>query len=85
MNAIGDTPDVAALIAPRRLHFNFGETDRGTPIQDVPWSMEIIERAYQSMHAEAKFSYYIETGSGHVLSSEMWKRTRETFAGELKA
>lgn len=85
LGAIGDTPDVAALIAPRRLHLNFGETDGGTPIEDVPWSLEIIERAYQSVHAEDKFSSYIEQGSGHVLSEEMWNRTRDAFAGELKA
>ncbi|MBW3542376.1 MAG: dienelactone hydrolase family protein, partial [Planctomycetes bacterium] len=31
----GDTPDVAALIAPRPLHLNFGENDGGSPIDEV--------------------------------------------------
>lgn len=30
----GDTPDIAALIAPRALHLNFGEQDAGSPIQE---------------------------------------------------
>ncbi|MBD3674716.1 MAG: acetylxylan esterase [Planctomycetaceae bacterium] len=79
----GDTPDIAALIAPRRLHFNFGETDRGTPIEDVPWSMEVIEKAYQSMHAEEKLSWFIEPETGHVLSAAMWDKTKQALASEL--
>ncbi len=31
----GDTPDIAGLIAPRRLHLNFGEKDDGSPIAEV--------------------------------------------------
>lgn len=80
----GDTPDIVALIAPRALHMNFGEKDGGTPIADVPWSVEIIERAYQAQHAEDKFSYLIEEGVGHVLSDAMWERTKEFFSKHLK-
>jgi dienelactone hydrolase len=79
----GDTPDIAALVAPRALHLNFGELDRGSPIQEVRQGVETIERAYQAVHAEKKFSYFIEPETGHVLSSEMWKRTREFFARHL--
>jgi len=80
----GDTHDIAALIAPRALHLNFGELDRGTPIEDVPDSIRTIARAYASMHAEKQFTHYIEKGTGHVLSDEMWKRTKDTFAKYLK-
>jgi dienelactone hydrolase len=83
LHQFGDTPDIAALIAPRALHLNFGETDGGSPIEFVRKGLPIIERTYQSMHAEKKFSYYIEKGAGHVLSDEMWRRTREFFAREL--
>jgi dienelactone hydrolase len=31
----GDTPDIAALIAPRPLLMNFGENDTGSPIEEV--------------------------------------------------
>ena len=31
----GDTPDICSLIAPRALHLNFGETDGGSPIDEV--------------------------------------------------
>jgi len=80
----GDTPDIAALIAPRALHMNFGENDGGSPIEDVRWGVEIIKRAYESQHAEKNFSHYIEEGSGHVLSDEMWKRTKDFFVKHLK-
>ena len=79
----GDTPDVAALIAPRALHMNFGEKDAGCPIDEVRRGVETILRAYERHGAESNFSYYIEEGAGHVLSKEMWLRTREFFARHL--
>ena len=79
----GDTPDIAGLIAPRPLLLNFGEKDGGSPIDEVRRGVEVIGDAYMAMHAEDKFSYYIEEGSGHVLSDEMWKRTREWFGKHL--
>jgi len=81
----GDTPDIAALIAPRALHLNFGEKDGGTPIEDVPDAVKTIEKSYASMHAEKNFTYYIEKNSGHVLSDEMWKRTKAVFAKHLRS
>ncbi|MDP7206168.1 MAG: alpha/beta hydrolase family protein [Pirellulaceae bacterium] len=80
----GDTPDIAALIAPRPLHMNFGETDGGSPIDEVRRGVKVIARAYEAQHAEKNFSYYIEEGSGHVLSDAMWKRTSEFFDRHLR-
>ena len=79
----GDTPDIAALIAPRALHLNFGENDGGSPIDEVRAGIEIISRAYEGIHAEKNFSHFIEPATGHVLSEEMWKRTRNFFARHL--
>ena len=79
----GDTPDIAALIAPRPLLLNFGETDSGSPIDEVRAGIDIIRRAYDSIHAEANFQAYIEPGTGHVLSDEMWRRTTAWFAKHL--
>ena len=79
----GDTPDIAALIAPRPLHMNFGETDGGSPIDEVRRGVEVISRAYESVHAEKNFTYFIEPETGHVLSEEMWNRTRKFFARHL--
>ncbi|MCH8244069.1 MAG: dienelactone hydrolase family protein [Planctomycetes bacterium] len=81
----GDTPDIAALIAPRALHLNFGDQDGGSPIDEVRAGLKIIETAYASMHAEKNFSHYIEEGTGHVLSDEMWKRTKAVFQQHLKS
>jgi len=82
--AHGDTPDIAALIAPRALHLNFGELDGGSPIQEVREGVQRIARAYHEAGAAEQFSSWIEDGAGHVLSPEMWRRTREWFARHLK-
>ncbi len=79
----GDTPDIAALIAPRPLLMNFGETDGGSPIDEVRAGIEIIQRAYDSVHAGDKFSPFIEANIGHVLSETMWQRTKDWFAKHL--
>lgn len=75
----GDTPDVAALVAPRALHLNFGENDGGSPIREVREGVATIARAYEKSGATGNFSHYIEQGAGHVLSDEMWRRTRAWF------
>ena len=79
-----DTPDIAALIAPRPMHLNFGEKDGGSPIDEVRRGVKIIEHAYQAQHAEKHFTHYIELGSGHILSDKMWQLTREHFSQHLK-
>lgn len=81
----GDTPDMAGLIAPRALHLNFGETDGGSPIKEVREGIKTIAVAYDKAGASGQFSSYIEKDSGHILSEEMWKRTRGVFARHLKA
>ena len=79
----GDTPDIAALIAPRALHLNFGETDGGSPIDEVRRGIDVIRKSYESVHAESKFSWFIEPDTGHVLSDKMWARTKAFFAKHL--
>jgi hypothetical protein len=61
------------------LHLNFGEKDGGSPIEEVREGVKTIARSYQQSNAPEKFSYWIEEGAGHVLSEEMWARTREKF------
>jgi dienelactone hydrolase len=80
----GDTPDMAGLIAPRALHLNLGETDGGSPIEEARAGIETIARAYERAGAADKFTHFIEPGTGHVLSAEMWRRARECFAKYLK-
>jgi hypothetical protein len=79
----GDTPDIAALIAPRALHLNLGENDKGSPIEYAKAGIRRIEQAYARQGASAQFSYFIEPGTGHVLSDEMWRRAQEFFARHL--
>lgn len=79
----GDTPEIAGLIAPRALHLNFGAKDDGSPIQEVRAGIRTIARAYEQAGAADRFSYYIEEGAGHVLSTEMWRRARDWFREHL--
>lgn len=81
----GDTPDIAALIAPRALHLNFGETDAGSPIEEVRQGIETIRRAYQAVHKEENFTYFIEPDTGHVLSDAMWIRVKRHFEKHLRS
>lgn len=83
LHQYGDTPDIAALIAPRPLHLNLGETDRGSPIEEARAGIDTIAKAYQSVHAEDKFTWFVQPKTGHVLSPEMWTRVRDTFAKYL--
>jgi len=80
----GDTPDVAALIAPRALHLNLGESDGGSPIKEAREGVKRIGQAYAAAGAAGKFSHFIEAGAGHVLSDEMWRRAREWFHKHLR-
>ena len=80
----GDTPDIVALIAPKPLHMNFGELDGGSPIEDVRAGMRIITQAYTNIGVTQNFSYYIENGSGHILSETMWEKTIQWFDKYLK-
>ena len=80
----GDTPDIVALIAPRALHLNFGEKDAGSPIEEVREGIKTVARGYQEAEAPEQFSYWIEEGAGHVLSEQMWRRTRTGFQQHLR-
>lgn len=79
----GDTPEIAALIAPRALHLNLGEKDGGSPIKYARAGVARIRQAYQGAGAEQQFSAFIQPDTGHVLSPEMWARTRDFFARHL--
>jgi dienelactone hydrolase len=79
----GDTPDIAALIAPRPLLLNFGELDKGSPIAEVRTGVETIAKAYREAGHPEAFESFIEPGAGHVLSPAMWEQTRRWFARHL--
>jgi len=83
LDAYGDTPNIAALIAPRPLHLNFGELDNGSPIEEVKQGIGVIAEAYAQQNASDNFSYYIEAGSGHILSNDMWEQTKACFGHYL--
>lgn len=79
----GDTPDIAGLTAPRVLHLNFGETDSGSPIEEVRTGIRTLAKAYAAAGAADRFTHFIEPEVGHVLSEQMWERTRAVFGKHL--
>lgn len=79
----GDTPDIAAMIAPRPLHLNFAELDTGSPIEEVREGIATIERAYRAAGQAENFTSYVEEGAGHVLSESMWQRVVRFFQRHL--
>ena len=79
----GDTPDIAALTAPRALHLNLGETDRGTPIKEARAGVKKIAKAYAEAGMSENFSAFIEKDTGHVLSDKMWTKTKDFFSKHL--
>jgi len=81
----GDVPDMAALIAPRVLHLNLGELDAGTPLAEAKQGIETIRRAYEAVHAEDRFTWFIEPAVGHELSPVMWEHVRTTFNKHLQS
>ena len=83
LHQFGDTPNIAGLIAPRALHLNFGETDGGSPIEEVKSGIEKISAAYKTANAESQFTWFIEPETGHVLSPAMWDKTKSFFAQHL--
>lgn len=80
----GDTPEIAALIAPRALHLNFGEMDSGSPIESVKRGLTRIAEVYKKAGVPENFTSYIEPGAEHVLSDAMWQQVKECFAKHLK-
>ena len=83
IHAHGDTPDIAGLIAPRALHLNLGEKDRGSPIPEVQEGVKTIAKAYEKAGAPKNFSAFIEPDVGHVLSEKMWEKTKKFFVRHL--
>lgn len=83
--AYGDTPEIAALIAPRALHLNLGENDGGSPIEHARAGVERIASVYASLNASDQFSSFIEPDTGHVLSEAMWEKTKHWFEKHLKS
>jgi dienelactone hydrolase len=81
----GDTPEIVSLIAPRALHLNLGEKDAGSPIKHAEEGIKRITKAYQKLNAEDQFSAFIQKDTGHVLSPEMWHKTKTFFEKHLKS
>ena len=79
----GDTPDIVALIAPRRLHLNLGGKDTWSPVADVRRALPRMQKAWADAGAADKFSIFIEDDQGHVLSDAMWERVKSTFKSDL--
>ncbi len=81
----GDTPEIAALIAPRALHLNLGEKDAGSPIESASHGIQRIAEVYKTAGASDNFSFFIEPDTGHVLTEAMWHQVKGCFSKHLKS
>lgn len=81
----GDTPEIAALSAPRALHLNLGANDAGSPIEHAREGIHRIAQAYADVNASDQFSCFIEADVGHALSDAMWRKTLAWFSRHLRA
>ncbi|XOV94073.1 MAG: dienelactone hydrolase family protein [Bacteroidota bacterium] len=81
----GDTPEIAALIAPRALHLNLGEKDSGSPIESATRGVQRIAEVYQKAGVPDSFTYFIEPDTGHVLTEAMWEHVKTAFDRHLKS
>ena len=81
----GDTPEIAALIAPRALHLNLGEKDSGSPIESATRGVHRIAEVYKQAGVPDNFSFFIEPDTGHVLTDAMWQNVKVCFARHLKS
>lgn len=81
----GDTPEIAALIAPRALHLNLGENDSGSPIESATRGIQRIAEVYKQAGVSDNFSYFIEPDTGHVLTEIMWEHVKVCFDQHLKS
>jgi len=70
----GDIPQIVALIAPKALLINLGEEDKGSPIAAAQAGVEHVARVYAEAGYAQRFSSFVEAGTGHVLSKQMWNR-----------
>ena len=59
--------------------FDFGETDSGSPIEEVRAGVKTIAAAYEAAGAADRFTSLIEPDTGHVLSPAMWEQVETTF------
>ena len=80
----GDTPEIAALTAPRALLLNLGEKDSGSPIDSARKGVNRIAKAYAQQGAADRFQVFIEPDTGHILSDAMYEQTRNWFAKHLR-
>lgn len=85
LGQIGDIPEYVSLIAPRRLHLNFGAADPLNPIDYIEEELPRIAAAYKSAGAGEAFSWYIDREAGHELSEGMKTRMLEVFRIHLQA
>lgn len=81
----GDTPEIAALIAPRALHLNLGEKDTGSPIESATRGVQRIAEVYRKAGVSDNFTYFIEPDTGHVLTEAMWEHVKICFNQNLRS
>jgi dienelactone hydrolase len=70
-----DTEAVVALIAPRPVLFQTGDSDGGSPVDGIRAIEAAVRPVYRLYGRDDAFRNIIYPGLGHVYTPEMWART----------
>lgn len=78
-----DTEAIVALIAPRPILFQTGDSDDGSPVDGVRAIEEKVRPAYRLYQADDAFQSIVYPGVGHVYLPQMWERTEKWLDRQL--
>jgi len=70
-----DTEAVVALIAPRPVLFQTGDSDGGSPVDGIHAIDAAVRPVYRLYGSDDAFQNLIYPGLGHVYTPEMWAKT----------
>ena len=70
-----DTEAVVALIAPRPVLFQTGDTDAGSPVDGIRAIDAAVRPVYRLYGREGAFQNLVYPGLAHVYTPEMWARS----------
>jgi dienelactone hydrolase len=78
-----DNEAVVALIAPRSILFQTGDSDSGSPVSGIRTIEAVTQKVYALYGQNERFKSMIYPNTGHVYTPEMWKQTKAWLESHL--
>jgi hypothetical protein len=72
-----------ALIAPRSILFQTGDSDSGSPVSGIRTIEAVTQKVYALYGQNKRFKSMIYPNTGHVYTPEMWKQTKAWLENHL--